>query len=241
MVREETAALVQAITYTLWSPAELELVYHQTDDPIERARRYYVRLWMARYPHDSRLSFRRQKVFSRGRSGKKSMRPAAVSFMDIDHLYVVADRLRGVTIENMGALDIIERYDNKRALFYVDPPYVHDTRVRKNTYQAEMSDEQHAELANVLRNVEGFVVLSGYASELYKWLFENYGWTRVDKTARVDGADSNIESVWLSPRTADFLKLEPQNIWANKIFFQTDLTDAAAWAIKGVDPAAEDK
>ena len=211
MIREETVSLIQSIKYTLWSPAELILAQERTDDPIERARRCYVRMWMSRYPFDPSLSFRRQKVFSRGRNGNSSMRAASVSFQDTDHLFAIADRLTGVTHENMRALALIRLYDYDRALFYCDPPYVQSRRVRSMHYAAEMSDGEHIVLAGVLNGIEGMAVVSGYRNPLYETLYEEGGWRRVDRTARVDGAGSKVESLWLSPRTAAALEEESGN------------------------------
>ena len=92
---------------------------------IEAARLFYVRsyLGMAGPTSSGRRGFRRQKVFSRGRHGDKVMTPAALSFMRTSHLRPLAERLRGVTIDCLDALECIRRYDSEKTLFYVDPVY----------------------------------------------------------------------------------------------------------------------
>ncbi|RLC99326.1 MAG: DNA adenine methylase [Chloroflexi bacterium] len=206
-IREDKDALIDAIAMTPWSPEELELASSPTDVPVERARRFFCRLWMAYYPYDLNLCFRRQMKYSRGSSGKSSMVPAAKLFADIDYLFVVAERLRGVILENRTALEILATYDYDRAFFYCDPPYTHDTRSRTTHYSNEMGIEQHRELGKALNNIQGMAIVSGYASPLYKELYEDRGWLRVDKLARTNGHDK-IESIWLNRYTAEELERE---------------------------------
>jgi len=48
-------------------------------------------------------------------------------------------RLRRVLIENMPATDLIQREDTPAALFYCDPPYLHETRTSTDAYAFEMA------------------------------------------------------------------------------------------------------
>lgn len=165
---------------------------------IEAARLFYVRsyLGMAGPTSSGRRGFRRQKVFSRGRNGDKKMTPAALSFMRTSHLRPLAERLRGVTIDSLEALECLRRYDSEKALFYVDPPYPRGVRVRRGmSYRHEMSDADHEALLGLLRELKGIVVLSGYASELYDEALAD--WERYERQARVDGAGSAGEVLWV--------------------------------------------
>src|SRR5437870_13027469 len=49
---------------------------------------------------------------------------------------------------------------------YCDPPYPHTTRGDSKAYGHEMSDREHEELAQVLRNVRGAVAVSSYRCSL---------------------------------------------------------------------------
>lgn len=86
----------------------------------------------------------------------------------VDGLPEVHARLRRVLIENMDAIKLIEREDTPNTLYYIDPPYLHETRSTKDLYDHEMSESDHVRLLDVLRRVEGKVMLSGYPSELYR-------------------------------------------------------------------------
>lgn len=224
-LRERPDELVGKLHYTYWSSAEMELTFQPCDDPVERARRFYVRCYMTIRPFDKWPAFRRQKILGRGKDGTSSpMSSAARLFMDLDHLWWYAERLRGVTIEQMEALDFIRLYDHPRAVFYVDPPYVLDTRARRaNIYPEDsMTDADHEALGNALNGIQGMALVSGYATnmdgrvnEVYADLFGHRGWHRIDRSARIDGGGSRTESLWLSPLLVDALEREINQQAAN--------------------------
>jgi DNA adenine methylase len=213
MIRERPDDLMQAIYWTPFAHAEQQLSLQPCDDPLERARRLYVRSQLTINGPTAQWNsgWRRQKVFSRGRSGESMMKTAARSFTEVDHLYQVAERLRGVTIESENALTLIGRYDQPRTVFYVDPPYVLSTRVRLSggSYQHEMTDDQHRELADVLHGCDGMVLLSGYESDLYDELYGD--WRCYQRSVRTNGNNGRMASelLWLNPAAA--IALERQN------------------------------
>jgi DNA adenine methylase len=92
----------------------------------------------------------------------------------VEDLAEIAQRLLRVQIEHAPAIEVIQRYDSKELLIYCDPPYVHDTRGDNKAYAHEMTDEQHRELASVLRNVKGKVALSGYHCDLMDDLYSDW-------------------------------------------------------------------
>ena len=78
------------------------------------------------------------------------------------------ERLKRVEIRNMDALKFIKKYDDPKAVFYCDPPYLIETRHGNGgEYEHEMTDKQHADLLVVLGGIDGRFLLSGYHSELY--------------------------------------------------------------------------
>lgn len=205
IMRDDPDRLIAAIELTPYAKEEWLLSYEPAQEPVEAARRFYLRSYMSIAGPTARwkTGWRRQKAFTRGTGGESKMTPAPLSFMRIEHLYLVAKRLCGVQIEQDDALAVIERYDTPETLFYVDPPYVQETRGRWKAaaYSHEMSDQAHRELASCLHQVEGMVILSGYRCPLYDELFAD--WLRLDKTTRVNGPGSAVESLWLSARAAN--------------------------------------
>jgi DNA adenine methylase len=98
----------------------------------------------------------------------------------IDLLPEVMDRIRRVQILCRPALEVIAKFDRHDALIYCDPPYVHGTREAnsRDVYHAEMTDEDHVRLAEVLTRCKSRVVVSGYPSDLYAELYA--GWRVVE-------------------------------------------------------------
>lgn len=227
-LRDNTAALVHKIKWTPWATAEYELSKRPTDDPLEAARRFYFLCWASIRPFDTSASFRRQKILSRGKSGNSApMTPAAKQFMRTEHLFEVGERLRGVSIESMDAVKFIELYDDSEAVQYVDPPYIADTRknTKRDAYAVEMkSDSEHAKLASALNAAKSMIILSGYACELYRALYEDNGWHRVDREARIDGGGSAIESLWLNPHLYQRLQQEKRFVPKPKAVSRNQLT-----------------
>lgn len=192
--------LVRLLTLTPYSREEYEGSYLLDGDPIEMARRTVVRSFMGfgNVATTANSGFR-----SGSRLGGAS---AAADWARLPQaLEAIVERMRGVTVENRPALDVLRQYDNAAALHYVDPPYVKSTRNSKmrggNVYRHEMTDDEHAELAAVLHGLEGAVVLSGYACPLYAELYAD--WRTVTKAAYADSGAERTEVLWLSPHCLD--------------------------------------
>jgi len=94
----------------------------------------------------------------------------------VEGLGAVHERLRDVKVLNRPALDVIRSEDGEATLFYLDPPYLPETRAAREVYDLEMSEADHRELLALLRSVKGKVILSGYPSRLYDEALAS--WTR---------------------------------------------------------------
>ena len=119
------------------------------------------------------------------------------------YIPIYTERLRTVLIENKPAIELIQEWDKPDTLFYVDPPYLADTRVTNATdYSHEMTRKDHIELAKVLRRIKGMAIVSGYESNLYSKIYA--GWRLVrHKTHTFSGKKNNesarMECLWISP------------------------------------------
>ena len=133
----------------------------------------------------------------------------------VEMLPEVAERFRHVVVECRDFRELVPLYDGPDTLWYMDPPYVADTR-RGGSYGHEMSLPDHEELVRLLLGLEGAALLSGYRHPVYAPL-EEAGWARLDFPAvchaagrtrasglRGEGAclggQARVESVWVSPR-----------------------------------------
>lgn len=193
VLRTYPEQLIKAIELTPYSRSEYWNAYEPADDPIEQARRYYVRSWFGRGGMRKESGgWRFLKTNARGGSVVDDWRR-------IGHLRQVVERLQAVQIENDDALTIIKRYDTPNTLFYADPPYVFSTRSErwKTAYRYEMTDEEHCQLAEVLNRVKGMVILSGYQSALYENLYP--GWKIVSKSTWKGNLKEALETLWINP------------------------------------------
>jgi DNA adenine methylase len=101
----------------------------------------------------------------------------------------------------MPALDFIRKYDSPQTLCYADPPYPHEARTATDNYEHEMSRQDHVELLNLLRSIEGKVMLSGYGNELYDTVLSD--WHRVERPTKVQTGSAEkksdrIEVLWMN-------------------------------------------
>lgn len=99
----------------------------------------------------------------------------------IEGLPAVHERLKRVLILNDDALTVIRKHDGPRTLFYLDPPYLHETRATTGEYgEHEMTYKDHSDLLTLLMSIEGRFLLSGYRSSLYDHAAVGAGWRRRD-------------------------------------------------------------
>jgi len=115
----------------------------------------------------------------------------------VDSLSELHDRLKRVVIYNDDAIKVIKREDDWKTLFYLDPPYLHETRVSTKAYKYEMSVDDHKELLEVINDLEASVMISGYRSTLYDNALKS--WTRHDKGTTSGSSifiSKRVESLW---------------------------------------------
>lgn len=202
VLRDQPDELLGKLCLTPYAREEYATSHEPTEDDIERARRLFVRLWMSIGGMNQKKPSSWRYVKS-VRGGSK----APAGYWTLDHLYMVAERLMGVQIENRDAFYVIPHYDSATTLTYLDPPYVPSTRTSNHRYSFELTTEQHEQLAMIAHDLEGFCIISGYPSELYADLYELHGWKRIETKTRInnsrtarEAAAYRTEALWLSPR-----------------------------------------
>ena len=199
ILRTKSSTLIKAISLTPFSREELVRACKPEKNlsKLERARRFFVRARQTR----TGLA----QTSSEGRwahcvlTSRAGMAGAVSRWLgSVDGLPEIVQRLQRVQIENAPALEIIERYDTENTLFYLDPPYVHDSRGDRNAYSHEMTDKDHRELAYLLHAISGRAVVSGYRTDLYDRLFKD--WKRIDAPAKTINSSKGErqESLWLN-------------------------------------------
>nr|WP_233158643.1 DNA adenine methylase [Chromobacterium sp. ASV5] len=195
---EGSDRLQNLLRLTPFARAEFDLSYDPAADPVEQARRTCVRSFMG---FGSDAASGATSGF-RTNGNRQSAHPARDWSNYPAALAGMLERLAGVVIENRLATDVILQHDAPQTLHYCDPPYVLQTRssaVTRNGkgYKHEMTDDDHAHLAQILHECAGMVVLSGYDSPLYNELYAS--WDRTSRKALADGARERTEVLWLNP------------------------------------------
>jgi DNA adenine methylase len=215
VLRDREDELVRAIALTPYAEEEWRLSYQPSEDPLERARRTYVRLRQS-YPGD------RQAAFHKGGAGNgwlwKHSDGAAfytpglpdtgvlAQWQPVDYMHAAAARLRQVEINNNDWREVVKRYDGPGTLFYVDPPYLKSATRGSDMYLDNMTPDDHRELAEWLNAAEGMSIVSGYPSPLYEELYAGWGVaTRGNRDAR---QNATTEVLWLSPNISRYEQRE---------------------------------
>lgn len=192
-------ALIDACALTPYSRVEFRCAYEPTDDPIEKARRLIVRATMGFGSAGATKGCTGFRLDTR----RNSATAQAIWARQPDNLAAVASRFSGVLVENRDAVQCMRDHDTPTTLHFVDPPYVHHTRVcvsKNNAYRFEMTDIQHIELLDTLKDLQGAVVLCGYDSEIYNDSLSS--WKKTTRTVAAcgrAGAVPRTECLWLNP------------------------------------------
>lgn len=113
----------------------------------------------------------------------------------IEGLPAVHERIKRVLILNDDALTVIRKQDGPRTLFYLDPPYLHETRATTGEYEHEMTAQQHADLLETLSEIKGRFLLSGYPSRMYTQWQDDCGWTCHEKQINNHAAGGKTKRV----------------------------------------------
>lgn len=200
VLRDHGSELIRRIELTPYSHAEFMQAYDASDDAIENARRFIVRCMQG-----FNTAANRNTGWTYSTNDPATYKPVRWNNLP-ERLAPIIDRLKLVQIDNRPALETIERYDTPNTLFYVDPPYLLETRKGSASgYKVEMhGEQQHTELAQALSTIRGMAIVSGYDCPLYDALYS--GWRKVsrlhDTRYLVNGAtqkSDRVEVLWLSP------------------------------------------
>lgn len=176
------------------------------EDLIERAYQWFV---VARMSFSG--EFAKSWAYSKTASTRGMAQCVSGWLSAIELLPQICERLLRVIIENKNAFDLIETFDGRDTFFYLDPPYMLQTR-RGGGYKHELSDDEHGKLIEILIGLKGKVMLSGYASPLYEEL-EKIGFERRDFDVHClaschtvnskGGSNLRVESIWTNYDLAD--------------------------------------
>ena len=148
-----------------------------------------------KYFYVNRSSFNGVGGFSTTLLVRRNMSKSVSDYLSVvDNLIEIHNRLSSVIIENRDIFDLIEKYDNTDAFFYLDPPYVNDTRSSSTKYEQEMSDSDHERLVDTVIKSKSKFLISGYGHPIYEKLVDN-GWN-LYKYDSPNSQSERIEYLW---------------------------------------------
>lgn len=170
-------------------------------DDLERARRFWVQINQSFTPTtQSNTGWSRE-------AGRHTPIPDSIRHR-LGRFSEAAERLMAATIENMPAVELLDKLKlGPSAFVYCDPPYMPDTRVDQNAYVHEMTVDDHEALAVALRRhaaADATIIVSGYPTPEYdRWYT---GWHQKQMT--VDG--------WVSNSTDRTSNVRVECLWSNR-------------------------
>jgi DNA adenine methylase len=175
VLRDRSDELIRALTLTPHSRIEYAAsCYATSDDPIEKARLFYTRI---------RQSYMTKPVTTPGSwSYGPSLDVAGKFIRHLGQLGEVAMRLKEVQVDCLDAITFIKHWDRQYTFFYIDPPYLAETRSSTGEYTVETRDSMHMALMGELATLKGKFMLSGYHNWLYDDVAEACGWKVVEWT-----------------------------------------------------------
>ncbi len=185
--------IVEAIPF---SEVEWKDAQEESDDPIRQAVNFFV---YCRQSRAGKMDY--FATLSRNRT-RRAMNEQASSWLNaIEGLPAVAQRLKRVVVLCDDAVKVIASQDGPNTLFYLDPPYVHESRVTTADYDHEMTTEQHERLLNQIKRCEGKVLLSGYPNELYSQALGDWRYVDIEIDNKASSSKTKpkmIERIWMN-------------------------------------------
>ena len=120
----------------------------------------------------------------------------------LDLLPAIRERVAEVEFRCADAVDLMQKHDGPGTVYYVDPPYLPETRSHREAYPFEMTRDDHVILLDAIVGLRGKRFLSGYPSDLYDRALK--GWTRhtfdiANHSAQGKAKQRRLECVWESP------------------------------------------
>lgn len=192
VIRENPEALAGAVYFTPHSREEYERAWNDSPEKdVEKARIFLVKSLQSHGFRSYKKSGWKNDIAGRERAY------AARHWNELpDIIWEAAERLKQVQIEQMDAIELIKRFNHPEVLIYADPPYLLSTRTGKQ-YDFEMTTEwEHCRLLEALMDHKGYVVLSGYDSELYNEYLKE--WSKAEIQSNAEKGLYRVETIWMN-------------------------------------------
>lgn len=191
IVREQSEELCRLIEATPYSRAEYSTAFN--DEPIselEKAHRFAVKCWQGFGCGNTYKTGYRRGI------GDTSPNPAKAWAKLPEAIQFAAERLKNAQIEQVDALKLIKDMHGENTFIYIDPPYMKETRKKKNQYNHEMTDEQHVKLLQIVKESDCKIMISAYENELYNNTLVD--WRKEHKSTTAECSRRRIETLYMN-------------------------------------------
>lgn len=192
-IKEDPEKLAHEIYFTPYSRQIYEEAFQALpEDSLQKAVNFYTRLNMG---HGFRTNG--EKVGWKNDVQGRERSYASQDWCKLpERILQAAERLRGVQIECKPAVELMKRFSHEKVLIYLDPPYMPGVRHGKQ-YRHEMFDEEsHVELLETALDHKGYVIISGYDTELYNDMLS--GWYKAETTSYSQVCSKKREVLWMN-------------------------------------------
>lgn len=174
VLRDHENELIRLLLLTPCSKLEYDNSWEPSENKIEQARRFYVRV------RQSFFGLGAQRVNKGWHMAKQQVNAHGGETVSrwnnaINNLHEVANIIRSdFQITNFDYADCIDKIDFEKAFFYADPPYTKRSRKSYNDYKFEFTDLQHEQLSDRLHHISGLAMVSGYDCDLMNDLYNDF-------------------------------------------------------------------
>lgn len=157
---QQLAAMIAAIPYSRKVyDSQFSIV---SKDPVDKACAFLIKCWQGYVFKTSGI----KTGWKRDKTGRERAYNLSNWYHLPEWIEEIAERLRNIQIEHKPALDLIREFDSPDSFFYLDPPYLLNTRSAKQ-YQHEMTEEDHIQLLETIVHCSAQIMISGYDTPLY--------------------------------------------------------------------------
>lgn len=198
VLRNNEAELIRLLLLTPCSHQEYDNCWIKSENNIEQARRFYVRVRQSFFGLGAQ---RKNKGWHMAKTKLNCDTGETVSKWNnaIEKLHEVAEVIRSnFQITHDDYIKCIDKIDFNQAFFYCDPPYPKEARASFNDYKHEFSTEHHINLSERLHRIEGLAMVSSYNSELYNDLYKD--WRKIEFPIKKNNIRSGEvqEVIWMN-------------------------------------------
>lgn len=172
VLRENFGPFIQQLLFTPFSREEFYLASERSDDPVEAARRFFIRASQGYSGQGSqnidKHSWGYECATTHKYNGKTRNHYRVTTWnTKMEYLQEIVEKLRGIQIEQRPFEEMFEIYGRDNTLLYLDPPYPMITRSDKKRYRHEFNDALHTSLCQKAVAATCHVAISSYENEQY--------------------------------------------------------------------------